>query len=372
MSLDVAALSASARRPARLAPVVAVPVRNEAERIAELIAALGRQSWLAGGDDVLPVVMVFNNCSDDSAVIAAAAAALDPRLALHPVTVNFPPAVAHVGSARRLALEVARRLLPESVDGVLLTTDADARPRAGWIEANLAAIAAGADVVGGRIVGDATEEAALGSRFVERARAHALYAELCDRITATIDPLDHDPLPRHHDHTGASLAVRATAHDRVGGLPPLAFREDLAFVSRLRAAGARLRHDPAVEVEVSARTVGRAAGGMADCLRHWVDLANAEAPHLVEAPARVVARARLRSYLRSAGFGDGGGQDLASLLGIPARDWRLRQADGSFRAYLVERFAPDEPDAPATMPVAEAIAELEARLLAFEGFSHAA
>ena len=37
--------------------------------------------------------------------------------------------------------------------GVILTTDADAMPSDGWIEANLKAITGGADVVGGRIRG---------------------------------------------------------------------------------------------------------------------------------------------------------------------------------------------------------------------------
>ena len=357
----------------QLMPIVAIPVRDEADRIEPLIHALGRQSWLDNGAHVLPLVLVFNACTDDSARIAAAAAERYPQLQLHPVVVDFPPACAHVGSARRLGLDLARTLSLRPQDTVLLTTDADARPAARWVEANLAAIAGGADVVGGQIVGDREEEAALGPRFLARAAAHERYSALCDEVAARIDPVAWDPWPRHRHHTGASLAFTAEAFDRIGGLPALPTREDLAIVSRFRAGGFRLRHDPAVVVEVSARTVGRALGGMADCLRNWVDMANADQPLLVEAPASVIARARLRSWLRSPGpNGVVGDQDLASLLDIPAGEWRTRRGDGNFRAFLVERFAPDEPDAPASVPVEEAIAELTACLASLEAIGHAA
>lgn len=44
---------------------------------------------------------------------------------------------------------------------VLLTTDADSAPIPTWIDANLRAIEAGADIVGGRIAGNEAEEASL-------------------------------------------------------------------------------------------------------------------------------------------------------------------------------------------------------------------
>ena len=93
------------------------------------------------------------------------------------------------------------------------------------------------------------------------------YGELRDELAALIDPMDHDPWPRHHDHTGGSLAVRSSVYRTVGGMDAVPFREDLAFVSKVMAAGYRLSHPLNVIVTVSARTQGRAKGGMADCLR---------------------------------------------------------------------------------------------------------
>ncbi|MCQ0988996.1 hypothetical protein [Jiella marina] len=63
---------------------------------------------------------------------------------------------------------------------------------------------------------------------------------------------------------------------------------------------------------------------------------------------------------------------MASLLGLPAAEWCRRRQDGSFRHWLIERYAPEEPDAPATMPVAEAIGEMTAHLSLYEGLGHAA
>ena len=161
-------------------------------------------------------------------------------------------------------------------------TDADAIPRQDWVEANLCAIASGADVVGGHIVGNKQEEASLGPGFVRRAARHLYYAKLVDRLTSLVDPLPHDPWPRHSDHTGASLAVRSEVYAAVGGMSVLPFREDVAFVERVCRAGYRLRHPLDVQVTVSARLDGRAAGGMSDCLKTWLAAEEGGVPHLVE------------------------------------------------------------------------------------------
>ncbi len=344
-------------------PVVAIPARNEAERLPALMRGLARQSWLRHGRR-LPVVVVLNNCTDTSAAVLREAAAADAALDVVAMDVVFPAAEAHVGTARRLALDTAWTLTGQSEQAVLLTTDADAQPATDWVDANLRAIEAGADLVGGHIVGDPEEEASLGAAFLDLVSRHLRYAALADRLAAFIDPLPHDPLPRHSDHTGASLAVRGPVYAAVGGLPPLPFREDLAFVSRVRAAGYRLRHAPDVRVQVSARLTGRAPGGMADCLRHWVADAEAHRPHLVEAPACTLRRLQKRQAIRRLALSDPATRRATlSDLGIPDTEV-LAPAE---IAALVERFTPDEPDAAATTPVDAAIAEIERIVGATEG-----
>jgi hypothetical protein len=282
----VGGVEGMSRKSSERYPVVAVPVRNEAERLPRLLEALAKQSWIAAADCPLPVVLVLNNCTDESAAILAS---LDtPFLRLDVVEVQFAAHCAHVGSARRLAMD--RAFVTAGRNGLLLTTDADAVPRYNWVEANLRAVAEGADLVGGQIVGDPGEERLLGPGFNRRASRQLRYNRLVDQLRAFIEPLPYDPWPRHTDHTGASLAVKSEVYAKLDGIPMLPCREDVAFVEKARSEGFRLRHPLDVLVHVSARLDGRATGGMADCIKGWVTAEQFGLPHLVEDPATVLRR----------------------------------------------------------------------------------
>lgn len=318
-------------------------------------------------------MLVLNNCDDESDEVVAAAAKRLPMLAIEALDVRFDTPHAHVGSARRLALETALSLCAWPERSVLLTTDADAVPAPDWIECNLRHLASGIDLVGGLITGDPVEEDRLGPDFRHRARLHLDYARLCDRLASLVDPIDHDPWPRHRDHTGASLAVRADVYAAVGGMPAMPRREDLAFVSRVREAGYRLRHPLDVNVKVSARLAGRAPGGMADCLKEWLKEAAAGLPVLVEDPQGVLRRSERRRLLRQLGEATEAERRLAALrLGLRASDLETPDGRPHGSAVLVERFAPDEPDAAATVPVEVAMVMIEEMILEAEGDVRAA
>jgi Glycosyl transferase family 2 len=280
-------------------PIVCVPAKNEADRLPYLMRALHRQTWLNAYKKPLRTVLVLNNCNDESCEVASRIAQSLPRLALHVIEVQFPTDNAHVGSARKLAMDTAFALAPKN--SALISTDADAIPREDWVEANIRAIAGGADLVGGHIVGNKQEEALLGPGFVRRAMRHLHYAGLVDRLTFLLDPVPHDPWPRHFDHTGASLAVRGEVYAAVGGIPARRFREDVAFVESVCRAGYRLRHPLDVRVTVSARLDGRAAGGMSDCLKSWLAAENGGLPHLVEDPRATIFRLRNRRFREERG-----------------------------------------------------------------------
>jgi hypothetical protein len=74
-----------------LRPVVAVPARNEAERLPTLLSALAQQTWLFAANKLLDVVVVLNNCDDHSAEIVNVASTRHDGLRLHVVDVRFPP-----------------------------------------------------------------------------------------------------------------------------------------------------------------------------------------------------------------------------------------------------------------------------------------
>jgi GT2 family glycosyltransferase len=337
-------------------PVVAVPARNEADRLALLLSALSGQTW-CGRDQRLPVVLVLNNCTDRSAEVVEAQRGRHPQLDLIVVNVTLEGPAAHVGAARRIAMEGALEGR-DAAAVALLTTDADAQPEPGWVDASLAALDAGADLVGGRIIGDPEEEARLGPGFQRRVQRQLRYAELCDRLAALMDPLAHDPLPRHGDHTGASLAVRGEVYQALGGLPPLPFREDVAFVRRARAAGFLLRHCPDVRVRVSARLEGRAPGGMADCLRSWTEAEAAGQTHLVESPDRLLARLSKRRAIRCGVDIGAGAQVLPTML----EELGLSRHGPWAAEARVELWASDDLDAPGETAVEAAIAVLESLL----------
>src|ERR1700748_2648800 len=97
--------------------IVAIPVRNEAERIRPCLSALNAQIHRPDA-----VVMLLNNCTDATEAVARA---LAPGLGfrLEVVRRNLPQTEANAGHARRLAMQLAVELAGD--DGVLLTTDAD-------------------------------------------------------------------------------------------------------------------------------------------------------------------------------------------------------------------------------------------------------
>lgn len=247
---------------------VCVPARNEQERLPLLLEALAEQDV----EGSVPIAICLNNTTDGSTdVIATVSKRYRDRLAIALEVATFPSELAHAGSARAAAMAAGMARLEPS-GGVLITTDADARPPANWISANLEAISAGADIVGGRLVLDEDDDIPPGV-----AASRGLwdrYWAAVRQIEDEIDPCPWDPPPRHGDHTGGSLAITTEMYRRSGGIPLIASGEDRALVEAAIIAGGRLVHPPAVWTRVSARASGRAAGGMAEMMRRMSDTAS--------------------------------------------------------------------------------------------------
>ena len=271
--------------------VVAIPARNEADRIQACLVALSQQQHPPHA-----VLLLLNNCSDTTASIAQSLSS-NLRFDLHSVSHTFPSAQANAGQARRMAMALAaKRAGP---DGILLTTDADTIVPPDWVRRNRTALLQGADLVCGRAVIDPIEALDIPAHLhADDARERHLIA-LLDEIAWIVDPDPHDPLPRHTEASGASLAVWVTAFDRVGGVPAVTTGEDRAFMQALQRIDARIRHDPAIEVVVSGRIMGRAEGGMADTIRrriaHQDKFADVQVEPAQDALRRVILRRRVRA-----------------------------------------------------------------------------
>jgi hypothetical protein len=143
-----------------------------------------------------------------------------------------------------------------------------------------------------------------------------LLRNLQDEIASITDPDPFDPWPRHQQHSGASIAVKAATLRLAGGPPRIAAGEDRALVAKLARLDARIRHALHIKVTVSGRAHGRATGGMAETikrrLQHRDWLTDASLEPTIDAYRRILTCARLRSARR-----DGENtQSLAADLGI--------------------------------------------------------
>ncbi|HEX3402885.1 MAG TPA: glycosyltransferase family 2 protein [Acetobacteraceae bacterium] len=298
--------------------VVAIPAKDEEERIGLCILALARQTRPPDA-----VLLLLNNCSDRTAEVARG---LSRRLPydLYIAKHTFPAPIANAGNARRLAMKYAAGLAGR--DGILLTTDADSVVPEDWVANNLAAISAGADLVCGQVQLDAMGAASIPPHLHADAAQERELTRLLDEVGRRLDPEAADPWPRHTEAAGASLAVTVAAFTRAGGIPAIASAEDRAFVSALARMDARIRHDPAITVTVSGRIHGRAPGGMADTIRRRIrqrdEFADQSLEPATDAYRRFDFRRRVRLAWRDLRAGRTLREELAIDIGIPYASFR--------------------------------------------------
>lgn len=329
-------------RFAALHPVViCVAAAGRPERLAALLAALAAQ------DFPRPLRVVLHVNGRCRSIVEQAQSA--PSHLEVSVIESVPP-LSHVqaGHARRIAMEAGAALLEKQgeSEASLLTTDVEAAPDRGWVSSSLAALDAGADAVGARLVCDLVAEAALAApvaRAMLRARVARRLALWLENL---VDPIPGDPWPRHGDHAGAGLAVSLSTYRKVGGCPTTTRREDLGLVNRIRRAGGLVRHAPGARVRVPAQVESRALGWAAWSTVAWeAGLVGGDAPTL-PCPLASLDHWRTRSAIR------------AQALRAATRDGHLHPERAATAA--VARLAPDPAIWGASMPIDAATALLRA------------
>lgn len=275
---------------------IAVPVRNEAERLPSMLHALARQV----SAPAFTLCLFFDGCDDGSMELAVDLASRLP----YPIRIDHcqngdPP---NAGLARGRAVAIALAAAP---DGILLTTDADSAPAPDWIAANLAALP-DADIVAGRIL----RGPGRSSRKQDRIEAyyHRLHA-----LRRSIDPVAWEEDATHHWTSGASLALRSATYRALGGFAPMANGEDAAFCDGAARAGYRVRRDARVIVRTSARRRGRADQGFAAGL---AALDGGDALPMTAHPEDEAWRFRRQAEAR-VDYGSGDHGALAGRLGLP-------------------------------------------------------
>jgi glycosyltransferase involved in cell wall biosynthesis len=269
---------------------IAIPARNEAALAARCLNAIARQIGVDFGD--FTVVLLANNCRDDTASIVRRLT-LPFRIFVKEVT--LPAAQAHAGGARRAAMAEAASLAP---DGIIMSTDADCVADDDWMAAMTTEFYQGADAVAGRVSGDWNELQHQPQSALSLGALEWEYLALIAEVTHTLDPLDHDPWPRHIQRCGANFGIRTSMFRSVGGVPSLPTGEDRALFQVVEALDGVVRHAVAPHVTASARMAGRASGGMADTLvarasgHYWCD-------ELLEPADDLIRRCTLRHAARA-------------------------------------------------------------------------
>jgi glycosyltransferase involved in cell wall biosynthesis len=223
---------------------VVVPARDEADGIGRCLGSILVALEAVAAQTV--VCVVLDRCTDRSAEIVATLARD------HPSVVGLSRrGPATVGQVRNRGVRRVRQLLGRHpASGTwLLSTDADTTVTPGWVRDHLAHAAAGAHAVAG--LADLDDPTGLS------ADARDAYARILSEGT------------RRDGHThvyGANLGIRADVFDTVGGFPSLPHGEDHGLITRVREHGFQVTTALNGRVRTSARTGGRAPGGLADLL----------------------------------------------------------------------------------------------------------
>jgi len=279
---------------------IAIPLRNEVDRLPRLLSAL------AGQVDAPPFLccLFLDNCDDGSGELIAR---LAPKLPFPIVTeCCFAGLAPNAGAARRRAMALA---LTHVADGTVMTTDADSQPAADWIATNLAALRR-ADIVAGRVVQAGPATSLLQDRVIT-------YLDRLHALRRTLDPVPWESVETHHWTSGASLALTVDVYRQLGGFLELIHGEDAQLADAASRKGYRVRRDARVTVTTSSRRKGRVPHGFAATLAAYD--ADPDKPQVAH-PADEAWRFALQAQARAAFGSREAEQALAGPLGLPQRE----------------------------------------------------
>jgi hypothetical protein len=239
------ALSVAPSVPSR-APVdvviVAVPARNEEDRIGECLARVDRAAAHWGGT-VLTVIGT-DSCTDATSTVARGFV----PIAMQMLVVNGiwrRPSRARRAIVGR-ALEIVASATPlEKV--WIANTDADCLVGPDWLERQVAMADRGVDLVAGVVTLDPSDTS---TSLLASFAAH----------------YQRSPGDRGHVHA-ANLGIRASAYERTGGWrASTAIGEEHHLVRAAMTNGATIVCSDELVVATSSRTRGRVRGGFASVL----------------------------------------------------------------------------------------------------------
>ena len=280
---------------------VAIPVCDEIERVGRCVEALSEQrdsSGLLIGRGQVRVVLMANGCTDGTYEFLLRN--LESfQVAVTAYHARLPETRRNAGFARRMANHAAIELLHRK-SGLLFMTDADSVAPPNWIANYCQMLRGGYDAIAGQVDLNPDDSNEFLPLLHNRGTLEERYTLLLDQLDSIVDPIPHDPWPRHCNASGANIAVRVDALRGICDFPMVPCGEDRLLIKMLEAHGRRVRHDCATRVLTSGRLFGRAPGGMADTLRRRLKAPLTPCDARLEGAQAAYERALLRKRLREA------------------------------------------------------------------------
>mgnify|MGYP000087987748 CR=1 FL=1 len=279
--------------------IVTVPAHNEEADIPACLKALADQEVMVGTKidyESYEVIVLCHNCSDRTMLRCKEIQYNYPFLNLLILEVNRPE-VNNVGAVRRIGMRIAASRLTDD-SGYITTTDADTITDRHYIANLLGYLGSGYGLICGRINIDMTDISGNAEKTLIHKQS---YFVLRTRLEHLISPDKKNPWPRHSHNSGPNLSIRRDVYNKIGGMPPKGFLEDIALYDAVCESGYAIRHCPFTIVTTSGRMEPRAPWGFGSELKDWSE---AESIFFkVEGLKRLLAKfgifRRVREYFQS-------------------------------------------------------------------------
>jgi len=286
--------------------IVGIPVRDEEALLFACLDALRHQQ---SAQWTIDIILLFDGCEDAGLVLAKRYQQAFPSVRLH-IAEQSRSAKPHAGRARQAALDLCYHLCTEPARTIIATTDADSIVAPDWVKRNVAALRTAHVAAGWARLADVENVAP------RRAQLESYWNKL-HRLRCEIDPISYDPYPSHRYIGGASLAFHAAVYPELRSSLLRVSGEDEAFVHAARLAGYKIRCDPEIAVETSARLIGRATHGLADALVGNSKEATQKREVMVMCPLAAAAKYRRQAEARRA-WQEGDQPRIAKFIGAIA------------------------------------------------------
>ncbi len=260
--------------------VITIPAKNEERSIERTLLAIRNQlqsNSVFFDFKFFEVLVLCNHCSDNTEKICKLFKYNDPHFPLHILSTKAS-LVNNVGVARRILMNIASERLPIA-NGIIVSTDADTVPDNFWLHNFVQYISTDIALICGRIEVD---EADLHPKAKKYLSANRKYLYLASQLESSLYPDPADPWPKHAHNSGPNLAIKKYAYQKIGGIPPLGFLEDIAMYQLVVGHGLKVRHCLKSAVVTSTRTTPRVPGGFGNQLREWSELNGSVYEYMVE------------------------------------------------------------------------------------------